>query len=70
MSDNTATSQRGQNATTTRGGTSDFSEGPIRKGGVNAAPPVPRPDVVPGAQNPALNGQPSNNGQAGQGREK
>lgn len=37
-----------------------FSEGPVQKGGVNTAPPCPRPDVTPGAQRKAVPAQ--NNG--------
>jgi hypothetical protein len=48
----------------------DFSEGSTRKGGVNAAPPCPRPDVIPVAQNqnkvpPAPNTSNDNGNQKG-----
>lgn len=43
-------------------GSGRFSEGSTQKGGVNAAPPCPRPNITPVAQNKVPAAQNTDNG--------
>jgi hypothetical protein len=42
-------------------GSGKFSEGHTQKGGVNAAPPCPRPNIIPVAQNKVSPAQSASN---------